>query len=53
MSRDMVWGDIVPLGHFPEWGLGPWKPLGETVKWLQEILHQYRAQASEFKDELS
>jgi hypothetical protein len=43
VSRDMVWGDIVPLGYFREWGIGPWEKWGDTVKWMQEIIRLYSA----------
>lgn len=39
--RQMKWADVVPLGHFPMWGIGPWRSWADELKWIQSIVRKY------------
>jgi hypothetical protein len=39
--RQMHWADIVRLGFFPEWGIGPWDSWEKEVEWMKAVVAKY------------
>jgi hypothetical protein len=39
--RQMHWADIVQLGFFPEWGIGPWDSWEKEVEWMKAVVAKY------------